>query len=67
MIGKIKRFNKTKGFGFISTEELTQDVFFHYSQLVMSGFKTIEPETEVEFELVEGEKGPFAKDIKEIK
>lgn len=66
MIGKIKRFNKTKGFGFISTEELTQDVF---SLLTISygSFKTIEPETEVEFELVEGEKGPFAKDIKEIK
>ena len=56
MQGKVKRFNKTKGYGFITLED-GRDVFFHYSELVMEGFKTIEEGANVEFELVEGEKG----------
>ena len=62
MVGKVKRFNQTKGFGFIETEE-NGDVFFRFSQLVMEGFKTIEEGAEVEFELVEGERGYQAHNI----
>lgn len=62
MIGKVKKFNKEKGFGFIKLAD-DRDVFFHYSQLVMEGFKTIEEGTEVEFELVEGERGLQAHNI----
>lgn len=54
MKGKVKRFNKGKGFGFITTED-DRDAFFHYSFLVMEGFKTIEEGSDVEFDLVEGE------------
>ena len=60
--GTVKWFNEAKGFGFIETED-NGDVFFHFSQLVMEGFKTIEEGTEVEFELVEGDRGLQAHDI----
>lgn len=62
MQGKVKKFNKNKGFGFITTDDET-DVFFHYSHLVMEGFKTIEEGTDVEFELVESERGAQAHNI----
>lgn len=62
MQGKVKKFNKEKGYGFIKLED-DRDVFFHYSQLVMEGFKTIEEGEVVEFELVEGERGAQAHNI----
>lgn len=62
MIGVVKKFNQDKGFGFITMSD-GQDVFFHYSQLVMEGFKTIAQGTEVEFELVQGDRGPQAHNI----
>lgn len=63
--GKVKMFNKEKGYGFIKLED-GRDVFFHYSQLVMEGFKTIKPETQVEFELTETERGLQAQQIKAL-
>lgn len=65
MQGTVKRFNKLKGFGFITAED-GRDVFFHYSELVMDGFKTIEVNAKVEFELVEGERGPQAHQIHKV-
>jgi len=65
MKGKVKRFNKVKGFGFITTED-GRDAFFHFSELVMEGYKTIDEGSEVEFELVEGERGLQAHSIKKI-
>lgn len=62
MLGKIKTFNKGKGYGFITAGE-GQDIFFHYSELIMEGFKTIEPGTEVEFEQIETERGLQAKKV----
>ncbi len=62
MQGKVKKFNKDKGFGFITMDD-QRDVFFHYSQLVMEGFKTIEEGAIVEFELVETERGLQAHNI----
>ncbi|MBR3890996.1 MAG: cold shock domain-containing protein [Bacilli bacterium] len=62
MIGKVKNFNKEKGYGFIKTEE-GKDVFFHYSELKMEGFKTVEANKVVEFELIETEKGLRAVNI----
>ncbi len=63
MKGKVIRFNPKKGFGFIKSED-GKDVFFHYSALEMDGYKTIEPETEVEFELLSSDKGFKADHIK---
>ena len=62
MTGKVKMFNKEKGYGFITIEG-DKDVFFHYSELVMEGFKTIDEGAEVEFEMVETERGLQAKQI----
>ncbi|MDF9824560.1 MULTISPECIES: cold shock domain-containing protein [unclassified Breznakia] len=63
MQGKVKMFNPEKGYGFITIED-GSDVFFHYSQLMMEGFKTIEADTEVEFEVIETDRGLQAQDIK---
>ncbi len=64
MQGKVKKFNKEKGFGFITTDN--GDVFFHYSQLIMEGFKTVDEGETVEFDLVEGDRGPQAHNIKRV-
>ncbi len=66
MQGKVKMFNKDKGYGFIINENDGKDIFFHYSELVMDGFKTIENDAEVEFELVETERGLQAKNIVKV-
>lgn len=63
MLGKVKNFNNGKGFGFIKTEE-GKDLFFHYSELQMEGFKTVNPGQTVEFEVIETEKGLRAVNIK---
>lgn len=61
MQGKVKMFNKDKGYGFITNGD--KDIFFHFSEIQMEGYKTIDPDTEVEFELVETERGLQAKHI----
>lgn len=65
MLGKVKWFNAEKGFGFIETEEGT-DVFVHFSAISMDGYKTLEEGAEVEFDVVEGAKGPQATDVKRV-
>lgn len=60
--GTVKWFNATKGYGFISTEN-GEDVFVHYSAIQGDGFKTLEEGQEVEFEIVQGEKGPQATNV----
>ena len=65
MVGKVKTFNKKKGYGFI-TCELEEDIFFHYSSLIMDGFKTIDVGADVEFELEETSKGKRATNIKVV-
>ena len=65
MTGKVKSFNKGKGYGFIIVED-DKEIFFHYSDLVMEGFKTIDPDTEVEFEVIETDRGLQAKEINRV-
>lgn len=65
MRGIIKIFNQTKGFGFITTEN-GRDVFFHYSHIIIEGFKSIEVGVEVEFELVKTDRGLQAHNILRI-
>lgn len=63
MKGTVKWFNAAKGFGFISTEN-GEDVFVHFSALEETGeFKTLEEGQAVEFEIVEGAKGPQASGV----
>jgi len=63
MTGKVKWFNSEKGYGFITTEE-GNDVFAHFSQIQKDGFKTLEEGESVSFEVVDGDKGPQAANIK---
>ena len=65
MTGIVEKFDKTKGFGFIKTEN-NKRVFFHYSHIIMEGFKTIEVGTEVDFQIVESDRGVQAHNIIKI-
>ena len=60
--GTGKWFNNQKGFGFISDEQ-GNDVFVHYSGIQSNGFKSLEEGQEVEFEVIEGQKGPQAVNV----
>ena len=64
--GTVKWFNSQKGFGFI-TDENGKDVFVHYSGLNMEGYKNLEENQQVEFDVVDGEKGPQATNVTVIK
>lgn len=65
MKGTVKWFNNQKGYGFISDEE-GNDVFVHYSGLSMEGFKSLDEGAEVEFDVVNGAKGPQATNVTRI-
>ncbi|CAM4393470.1 MULTISPECIES: cold-shock protein [Saccharibacillus] len=62
MQGKVKWFNAEKGYGFIETEE-GGDVFVHFSAIQIEGFKTLEEGQSVEFDIVEGARGPQASNV----
>ncbi|KOP66206.1 cold-shock protein [Bacillus sp. FJAT-18019] len=62
MQGKVKWFNAEKGYGFIETED-GGDVFVHFSAIQSEGFKTLEEGQSVEFEIVEGARGPQAANV----
>ncbi len=65
--GQVKRFDEKKGFGFIVTENASQDIFVHYSDIVdEDGFKTLTPGEEVEFDIIEGDKGLKAVNVKKV-
>ncbi|MDN5304268.1 MAG: cold shock protein [Fusobacteriaceae bacterium] len=65
-LGTVKWFNSEKGFGFITSEE-GNDVFVHFSQIQKDGFKTLEEGEKVEFEVVQGQKGPQAEKVVVVK
>ncbi|AEI10364.1 MULTISPECIES: transcription antiterminator/RNA stability regulator CspE [Corynebacterium] len=61
--GTVKWFNAEKGFGFIAPEDGSADVFVHYSEIQGNGFRTLEENQKVEFEIGEGAKGPQAQNV----
>ena len=63
--GIVKWFNAEKGFGFISVEG-DDDVFVHFSAIEKEGYKTLEEGQEVQFEVVDGAKGPQAANVRPI-
>lgn len=63
--GTVKWFNNQKGYGFIS-DEAGNDVFVHYSGLVMDGFKSLDEGANVTFEIVNSEKGPQAVNVTKL-
>jgi CspA family cold shock protein len=61
--GKVKWFNDAKGFGFIQVEGENKDIFVHHSSIKADGFRTLAEGEEVEFELIQGPKGPKAENV----
>lgn len=64
--GQVRWFNNTKGYGFIGREDDGPDVFVHYSSIVGEGYKTLNEGDAVEFEIVQGPKGPQAGSVRRI-
>ena len=62
--GKVKWFNNQKGYGFITPEGATNDVFVHHSAIMGEGYKTLDEGQEVEFEITQGPKGEQATNVK---
>ena len=64
--GTVKWFNDAKGFGFISLDDGSNDVFVHHSAIGGDGFKTLAEGQRVEFEVVQGPKGPAAEKVQAV-
>ena len=64
--GTVKWFNDQKGFGFITPDDGSPDVFAHFSEIVADGFKTLSEGQNVEFEVTAGPKGPRATGIRPL-
>ncbi len=64
--GTVKWFNNEKGFGFITPEDGTKDCFVHHSAIQGEGFKSLAEGQMVEFDLVQGQKGPAAENVSAI-
>ena len=63
--GEVKWFDPKKGYGFIVGPE-SQDVFVHFSQILGDGFRSLKDREQVEYDLVEGDKGLQAKEVKRV-
>jgi CspA family cold shock protein len=61
--GIVKWFNDSKGFGFITPEDGSKDCFVHHSAIQSNGFRTLAEGARVEFDIVQGEKGPAAENV----
>jgi len=66
VFGKVKWFNESKGYGFITPEDGGRDLFCHQTEIRMEGFRTLREGQRVEFTVGEGAKGPAAKDVRPV-
>jgi CspA family cold shock protein len=64
--GTVKWFNADKGFGFITVDGGGADVFVHFSAIQTSGYRTLEENQRVEFEIAQGQKGPQAEQVRPL-
>ena len=64
--GTVKWFNAEKGFGFIAQDDGGADVFVHFSAIEADGYKTLDENQKVEFEITQGQKGPQAEHVRSI-
>ena len=64
--GRVKWFNDQKGFGFITPDGGERDCFVHHSAIQMQGFRTLAEGDRVEFEIVQGDKGPAAQNVTKV-
>lgn len=65
-VGTVKWFNNEKGFGFITPDDGGADVFVHYRSIEGSGYRSLQENQRVEFEITQGEKGPQASNVHAI-
>ena len=65
--GTVKWFNESKGYGFITPDEKGEDLFAHFSAIKMDGFRSLSEGDRVEFDLVQGQKGPAAENVVKAK
>ncbi len=63
MTGTVKWFNDSKGFGFLTRDDGEKDVFVHHSAIQGTGFKSLAEGQKVEFDVVQGQKGPAAENV----
>ena len=66
MQGTVKWFDPDKGFGFITPEDGSKDLFVHHSSIQIDGFKTLDENQKVEFETEQSEKGPRAANVRPL-
>jgi CspA family cold shock protein len=66
MQGTVKWFNAEKGFGFIAPDDGSADVFVHYSEIQANGFRSLDENQKVEFEVGQGQKGPQATNVRPL-
>ena len=64
--GTVKWFNDAKGFGFITPDNGSKDVFVHHTAIAAQGFRTLSEGQDVEFEIVQGQKGPAAQNVRPV-
>jgi CspA family cold shock protein len=64
--GTVKWFNNEKGFGFIAPEDGTADVFVHFSAIAADGYKSLDENQRVEYDVTQGQKGPQAENVRPI-
>ncbi|MDR6972983.1 cold-shock protein [Leifsonia shinshuensis] len=64
--GTVKWFNSEKGYGFIAPDDGSADVFAHYSEIAAQGFRNLEENQKVEYDLAQGPKGPQAANIRPL-
>ena len=64
--GTVKWFNAEKGFGFIAQEDCGDDVFVHYSAIQSNGYKSLDENQKVEFDVTQGPKGPQAENVRPL-
>ena len=65
-VGKVKWFNERKGFGFITPDDGSDDLFFHHTDIQVEGYRNLQEDQEVEYEVGEGKKGPAAKNVRPL-
>ncbi len=66
MQGTVKWFNSEKGYGFIQPDDGSADVFVHYSEIQVNGYKTLDENQRVEYEVGQGQKGPQAQTVSPV-
>jgi len=64
--GTVKWFNEHKGYGFITPDDGSEDLFVHHTSILSDGYRNLDEGSTVEYEIGEGQKGPMATNVKQV-